>query len=116
MEQEYRKLGAFDHGLRDAAEDQLARPAPPIAAHYHEIGAMTAGHIGQLLLDRPPITGQELGFRRDAVPASPRILFRPRHATHGATMLRRDVNPRGGAENWAAVLEFLGLLPDEPPA
>ena len=45
-----------------------------------------------------------------------RVLFRPRHATHGATMLRRDVNPRGGAENWAAMLEFLALLPEEPPA
>lgn len=52
----------------------------------------------------------------DAVPAAVRVLFRPRHATHGATMLRRDVNPRGGAENWAAVLEFLALLPEEPPA
>jgi dienelactone hydrolase len=52
----------------------------------------------------------------DAVPATIRVLFRPRHATHGATMLRRDVNPRGGAENWAAMLEFLALLPEEPPA
>lgn len=52
----------------------------------------------------------------DAVPAAIRVLFRPRHATNGATMLRRDINPRGGAENWAAVLEFLALLPEEPPA
>lgn len=52
----------------------------------------------------------------DAVPAATRVLFRPRHATAGATMLRRDINPRGGPENWAAVLEFLALLAEEPPA
>jgi hypothetical protein len=52
----------------------------------------------------------------DAASAKIRVLFHPRHATHGATMPRRDINPRGGAENWAAVLEFLALLPDEPPA
>ena len=51
-----------------------------------------------------------------AVPAAIRVLSRLRHASHGATMLRREINPRGGAENWAAVLEFLALLPEEPPA
>jgi dienelactone hydrolase len=46
----------------------------------------------------------------DAVPAAIRVMFRPRHATKGATMLRRDINPHGGAENWTAVMEFLDLL------
>jgi dienelactone hydrolase len=52
----------------------------------------------------------------DAVPAAIRVTFRPRHATDGATMLRRDVNPRGGGENWAAVMEFLDLLDGMPPS
>jgi dienelactone hydrolase len=52
----------------------------------------------------------------DAVPAPIRVVFRPRHATPGVTMLRRDVNPRGGGENWAAVMEFLALVEEQPPA
>jgi dienelactone hydrolase len=55
---------------------------------------------------------EEAGRIIEAVPAAIRVTFRPRHATEGATMLRRDINPRGGAENWAAVMEFLGLLED----
>lgn len=52
----------------------------------------------------------------EAVPAAIRVTFRPRYATKGATMLRRDVNPRGGGENWTAVMEFLGLLDGQPPS
>jgi dienelactone hydrolase len=52
----------------------------------------------------------------DAVPGKIKVMFRPRHAMQGATMLRADINLRGSSENWAAVLEFLALIDREPPA
>jgi hypothetical protein len=44
----------------------------------------------------------------DASPAVDKIQFIPQIAgIHGSSMLRKDQNPDGAEENWAAVKQFL---------
>jgi len=44
----------------------------------------------------------------DVVPGSTKVQFVPTHGgVHGSSILRKDRNPDGGTEAWAAVLGFL---------
>lgn len=43
----------------------------------------------------------------DAVRGAPKRQFRPVAGAHGSSILRADRNPRGAAQAWAAVREFL---------
>jgi alpha-beta hydrolase superfamily lysophospholipase len=43
----------------------------------------------------------------EAVPGAPKRQHRARAGLHGSATLRADRNPRGAAENWAAVTAFL---------
>jgi alpha-beta hydrolase superfamily lysophospholipase len=43
----------------------------------------------------------------NAVPAGLATQFVPRHGVHGASTLRKDQNPKGLVENWAALEAFL---------
>lgn len=56
-------------------------------------------------------SGEEAAAKEiiSAVPGA-KTQFVPKHGTHGSATLRKDQNPKGAEENWAAVEAFLGGL------